>query len=174
MRNWKVDVPQILLVDFYQLSEYFRTMNKHFILIIFTILSLLFVSRSSFSETNLESIQTEHTADVPLIFEDVQKGITSANANLFALYFSKQVYLRLRDIEEGYYSSNQTHSIVQNFLNSYQVIKFRFTSEGGNDAVRYATGGGTFLSRNKRESFQVYVSISKIEDRWVITQFNVY
>lgn len=179
MRTWKVNVPQCSFeFDFYRLSEYFEAMKKTYCVILCSFLFLLFFYGNSFSQDEEfprapQPEQFHGNSEVHSIVENVERGIASSNARLFTVYFAPQVYLRFTGIEEGYYSKNQASSIVQNFFNTYRVVNFKFSTEGGTTTY-YATGGGTFSSRGQRESFQVYVSIAKIEHRWMIVQFNVY
>jgi hypothetical protein len=149
-------------------------MNMPFPIIFLSFLLLSGGLHAQERKTSVDLVQSDRKQQVAFIVGEIEQGIAAGNASFITKYFTKQVYLRVRGMEEGYYSANHAASIVQNFLNTYRVINFRLTTVGGSDATRYATGGGTFFFRGQREVFQVYVSISYVEGQWVITQFSLY
>jgi len=108
------------------------------------------------------------------VFEEVEKGILDGNVKNFSTYFSRQLYVNLRGGENGYYSANQVFYLLQNFFGARRTLHFKFTTYGETDNVPYGTGGGTFTIRGNRETFQIYVALTKLKDRWLIAQFNAY
>jgi hypothetical protein len=108
------------------------------------------------------------------VFEKVQEGLSAANIALFSRYFSSQVLVNLRGGESGYYSASQVYYLLENYLKPRKLARFSFSTiaESGNNP--YATGSVAFNYRGNREYAQVYVSLSKVGDRWMITQINIY
>jgi hypothetical protein len=84
------------------------------------------------------------------------------------------VYLNIRGAESGYFSANQAHYVLQNFFNQHKPVSFSFTSYGESGGSPYATGRGSINVKGNREFIQIYVSLAKFKDRWVIGQFNIY
>lgn len=103
----------------------------------------------------------------------IERGISRSDLESFTQYFSRQVFISLRNGESGYFSNNQAAFVVEDFFKSRRVLHFKFTTIH-TDAEPFATGGGLFLQKGNRETLQVYVALSKPDDRWLITQFNVY
>ena len=114
------------------------------------------------------------------VFEDIQRGISAGDIYVFVKHFAKQAYVSLRGDEGGYYSDgyfseNQLMYILQNFFGSRVIMRqFKFSTIDESETGPYATGSGNFMYRGHRELLQIYVALSKLDDRWVITQFNVY
>ena len=108
------------------------------------------------------------------VIEDLQRGITNSDINAFAKHFGKQVYVDLPGEDGGYFSENQLFYILQNFFGPRHAQQFKFSTVDESDSGSYATGSCVFLFRGHREMLQIYVALSKLNDKLVITQFNVY
>ncbi|HTK81854.1 MAG TPA: DUF4783 domain-containing protein [Bacteroidota bacterium] len=106
--------------------------------------------------------------------KEIEDAILQEDAKAIARYFDKQVYLSLQNNEGSYYSSNQALYVLQNYFSSHHVVSFKFTSSSTTGATSYATGGGKVRVKGNRTSVQMYISLSRSGDRWVISQFNVY
>ena len=111
---------------------------------------------------------------VSALFSDIHTGIVSVDVKKFSTHLAKQVYLNLRGVESGYFSQNQAFYILDSYLSARHVVQFTFSTINGAGPTPYATGGGIFMRHGRREIFQVYTSLSKQDDQWVITQLNVY
>jgi HAMP domain-containing protein len=107
------------------------------------------------------------------LFTLVETAVRGADVGSLAKSFGRQVYVNLKGGESGYFSSNQASFILQSFFTPRRPVSFSFSTiqlEG----EPFATGSGTFLVKGTRETLQLYVSVSRQGDRWVISQFNVY
>ncbi len=112
--------------------------------------------------------------DCKTIFNTVQEGLSNGNIANFARHFGSQVSVNLRGGERGNYSGNQAYYILENYLRSRKVVYIDFSKFDESDANPYATGSVAFNVKGNRELAQVYVSLSSVEERWVITQINIY
>ena len=108
------------------------------------------------------------------ILKEIQAGISEGDGELLARHLGAQVYLSLKSSEGGYYSANQALYILQNFFLLHKPISFTFSTYGDIEANPFATGRGTFNAQGMRESLQLYVSLSRQNGRWVISEFNAY
>lgn len=108
------------------------------------------------------------------IFRSVENGIVGGNVGAFSQYFGAQVHVSLPGGESGYYSSNQAYSILQNYFGSRRTQSFRFSTYGESPSTPYATGAGRFVVRGAVETVQLYVAVSRIENRWILSQVNIY
>jgi len=84
------------------------------------------------------------------------------------------VYVNLRGGESGYYSANQAHYVLENYFKTRRLVNVKFSTIGESDANPYATGSATFVERGTRRLAQVYVSLTRSGERWIITQINIY
>lgn len=108
------------------------------------------------------------------VFKNVQEGILANNISLFSSKLASQVYVNLRGGESGYFSENQVHYVLGNYLRSRKLANFEFTTVGQSESNPYATGSAIFIVKGTREIAQVYVSLSFVGERWAITQINIY
>ena len=108
------------------------------------------------------------------VFADIQKGIQSEDVQVFLRHFATQVYVNLRNVENGYYSANQAGYVLKNFFGARRVANFRLSTVSEDGSAPYATGAGSFMHRGRRESLQIYVGLTKAGHQWLISQFNVY
>lgn len=118
--------------------------------------------------------QDEIPADASRILLEIEKGIQQSRSDEIVNGISRQIYLDLPGREGGYYSANQARYILQEFFRQRKVVHFRFGTKGSSEGVPFATGGGTSVVRGVRGAFQVYVSLARHDDGWVISQFSIY
>jgi hypothetical protein len=113
-------------------------------------------------------------ADVRKLFETIEKGIASSSLAEFSSAFADQVFVNMSSGESGYFSSNQTISILQRYLSSRSSLSFEFSRFSDAGSTPYATGRLSSIARGRKESAQVYVSLRNQDGRWVVSQFNIY
>jgi hypothetical protein len=120
--------------------------------------------------------QTDDSVNVEIatIFNAVENGVTKANIKLFSQHFAKQVSLNLNNQGNAYYSANQSYYILQNYFDTHKVRLFKFSKQNASDTSPYATGGGLLRGRPANDVFQIFISLTFEDNRWVISQFNMY
>jgi hypothetical protein len=116
----------------------------------------------------------EQRPEVRTVFQRIEKGISGSSVPVFSPYLGSQVFVSIRGRDEGYFSRNQAASILQNFLLSLKKTSFGFSKLEESGTNPYATGRLTFINKGNQESVQVYVALTYLDSRWVISQFNVY
>jgi hypothetical protein len=108
------------------------------------------------------------------VFSEIQQGIATGAISSFSHHFHTQVHITLRGGESGLFSSNQAYYLLLNYFRPRKTTGFSFSTYGDSGNSPYATGGVVFNVRGARESAQVYVALSNIGGRWVITHINIY
>lgn len=108
------------------------------------------------------------------IFASVQDGLGSGDVRSFSHHMGSQVYINLRGGESGYYSANQAYYVIESYLKTRKLVNLNFSTIGESDARPYATGSAGLVVRGNKEIAQVYVSLSQIGEKWIITQINIY
>jgi hypothetical protein len=108
------------------------------------------------------------------VFRAIERGFNENNAAAISQYFSHHVFISLPNGQSGYYSGNQSYYILQNYLSGRRIQSLTLQQYGGSDTAPYASGKGRAEARGSVENIQVYVSLSKIGDRWMVTQFTIY
>jgi hypothetical protein len=113
-------------------------------------------------------------ADARKLFGIIERSILSASLTSASSHFAQQVFVNMSGGESGYFSANQTVSILQRYFSSRSSLAFEFSRFSETGSTPYATGRLMFTARGRRESAQIYVSLRFQDSRWVISQFNIY
>lgn len=130
--------------------------------------------RNDLSTIQEPQLRKPQQAEVRRLFGEIEQGIVSASFSSASASFAQQVFVNMSGGESGYFSANQTISILQRYLSSRTSLAFEFSRFNDTGPTPYATGRLTSSSRGRRESAQIYVSLRHQASRWVITQFNIY
>jgi hypothetical protein len=108
------------------------------------------------------------------VVDDVERGIASGSVAAFAGHFPQQVSINLRGEGEGTYSSNQAYYLLDQFFRLRRFTGCRMSTVGESGGTPFATGSATFTLKGARQNAQVYLSLARSGDRWVISQINIY
>ncbi len=124
----------------------------------------------------IREVQTRQPkqAEVQRLFQTIERGIVSSSFSSVSPHIAQQVFVNMSGGESGYFSANQTVSILQRYFSSRTSLSFEFSRFSDTGSTPYATGRLTFNSRGRRESAQIYVSLRFQDSQWVINQFNIY
>ena len=121
-----------------------------------------------------ESSQELEAEKINAIFHDVENALSPNDIDLLTQHIFKQVKLTLRDAENGYFSENQAIYIIKNYFATHKVVNFKFTLSRISGEPPFATGGGYWNIKGKQEKFQVYITVTERDKRWVLAQFIIY
>ena len=113
-------------------------------------------------------------AETRKLFAVIEEGIVISPFGLTPTQFAQQVFVNMPGGESGYFSANQTASVLQRYFSSRASLSFEFSRYSDSGSTPYATGRLNFTSRGRRESAQIYVSLRFQDSKWVIGQFNIY
>ena len=108
-----------------------------------------------------------------LALDEIGSGISSGKIASISSLFSSQIYLNLPNGVSGYYSSNQAYYVVQEFLQTHQVISLNINDVQEDEENVYATGVYRYLVKGKRDSSQIYISMKRSSNKWKITQITI-
>lgn len=108
-----------------------------------------------------------------IIFNRIESAIAQGNVNLLSSYLDSQTYLSLSNGIRGYYSSNQTYYVLEDFFRIYKVASFHFNNLNANENVPYAIGVYSYEFKGKRNTAQAYISLKKTGNSLKITQITI-
>ncbi len=143
---------------------------------VYILLSILFLSGAVPSSGNQRNQpQAKNSDEKPSVtIGQIELAVRSSDIQLISKYFLRPVFISLRGAESGYFSANQASLLLHSFFESRRVVRFTFTTISETEEP-FATGGGVMIEdKGSRQSFQIYVALLKVDNRWVISQFNVY
>lgn len=107
------------------------------------------------------------------VFDKIEEGISAGDPSFFSSFLSSQTYLSLSYGAPGYYSSNQSFYILQDYFNVYRPNYFKFTNSNTRSDSPYASGFMKYEARGMRGSAQVYVSLKYSGENWIISQITI-
>jgi hypothetical protein len=137
-----------------------------FILII--VLSACLVHAQDRKISKFDNNRQENSAGT--ILTEIEDGIAKRNIAAIFKHLSPQTYFSLTNGIRGYFSSNQSYYILEDFFKVYQVLSFKFHSVQIENGNPYATGIYFYDFKGKRETAQVYISLKNVGKSWKITQ----
>jgi len=129
-----------------------------------------------FSQTSNLTRKTDtkkSTQQDELIFKEIESGINEGDIERISKYFGQQTYFSFSNRINGYYSSNQAFYVVEDFFKLYRVTSFKLDNIKNNNNHSYATGKYNYDNKGQRSTAQVYISLKKIGNNWIITQFTI-
>jgi hypothetical protein len=108
------------------------------------------------------------------LFDLVKEGVQKGKVSLFASSLNSQVMVNLGGTESGYYSSSQAYYLLENHFRLHKVVSVEFETIHDADTTPYATGTMVYIRKGSRERAQLYVSLTKADGKWTITQVTIY
>lgn len=108
------------------------------------------------------------------LFTRVQEGLSTGAVDRFSEHMAPQVYINLTGGENGYFSGNQAHYVLAEYLRKRRLVNLKFSTIGETDSTPYATGSATLFVKGTRGIAQVYVSLTRSGEGWNITQLTIY
>ncbi|GAB6282198.1 MAG: hypothetical protein STSR0008_09420 [Ignavibacterium sp.] len=132
-------------------------------------IELSFINNSDGLNYNINFFQEE---DLNKIFSDIENGFNNGTVSSFYSHFSSQNYLSFFNGINGYFSSNQSFYVLENFFQIYHPISFKFnTINIGKNP--YATGILYYDEKGKRNSAYIFVSLNQTGKNWQISQITI-
>jgi hypothetical protein len=108
------------------------------------------------------------------LFDKVQDGLSSGRVSSFSDLLGPQVHVTLRGGESGYYSSSQAYYLLEKYLHTNRLSDLEFSTIGESGNTPYASGKGGIIGKGGSERAQVYVSLTQVGERWLISQIKIY
>ncbi len=150
------------------------------------IILLLFCSSKAQVKQHSKHRQIKDTLVVPAIrsdwqrpqlleiFRKIEHGIQTSALDEYKDELGAMVSIAIGSGERGYFSMNQAVSVLASYFSGRRSISFEFSRIHEKGPAPYATGRFIYVQKGNRESAQVYVSLTRQNARWVISQFNIY
>jgi hypothetical protein len=104
------------------------------------------------------------------IFSDIEIGLSQGNPSVFSDHLASQLYLSIPGEQSAYFSSSQAFYLLEQFFQRTRLPDFQFTTMADGPGTPYASG----VVSGARGQAQVYVSLSRSGERWVISKISIY
>ncbi len=107
------------------------------------------------------------------ILMGAKDALSSGKVDFLRNHLGQRVYLNLFNGTNGYYSSDQAYIILSSFFTTWPPISFSFSSRNFSIANPYGFGPLTYERRGRRGMAELFLSLTRVDDRWVINQITV-
>jgi hypothetical protein len=105
---------------------------------------------------------------------DVELGISTSDASIFAGHLAGQVRLRLGSEDWREFSAKQSYYVLQEFLRDRSFKPFEFSTMDESTEAPFASGTIELVHRGNRQTAQVYVAFSLSPGKCLITAINIH
>lgn len=112
-------------------------------------------------------------AECKKVFIEVGDGFNYGNVYYITPHFGSEVYLNFQDNEKGYFSPDQAHFIVDNFLTNYKAKSFNWQISNASDTYAFALGKYKYRKDGYSKTFVVSASLKYTENKWLLEQIIV-
>ncbi len=107
------------------------------------------------------------------MFEKIQDALATGSTSLLESRLAAKVYLSLFTGENGYYSTDQTLSILSRFFALHVPMGFQRTQGRASAPAPYLVGSLQYQQRGLRASATVYLSLSASSGSWKVNQITI-
>jgi hypothetical protein len=150
---------------------------KIFLLIaaIFTFISNISFSQEDWwKEKKFKDIKTKiKYDDCKKSFKEIAAGLNYSNINSIKKYFADQIYLNIISTEKGYYSNSQAEIILDDFMNYFKVMNFKFKRSYYKNSFAFALGAYKYDIGGGVRELEVSVTLNYDNESWYIDQIIV-
>jgi hypothetical protein len=127
-------------------------------------------SRSSLTPGTTRELGIEHKP----VFTSIEQGLVAGSPDPFVRHLATRLHVSLPEGQSGHFSADQAYYLLEGYLQKNSMSGFRFTLMDTTGAAPYATGGTPVNVKGAEKPTQVYVSLSYVAERWVITKISIY
>jgi hypothetical protein len=120
------------------------------------------------------SNSTARQSPITDIVKKVEFGLQSNSIENIKDELGEIVSITISSGEQGYFSANQALSVLANYFSERRLNSIKFSTIYEKGTVPYATGRFVYMQKGIRKSAQVYISLTRQDSLWVISQFNIY
>lgn len=126
------------------------------------------------NEKFIHNFKTSTNSDSNLIIiSEIEESIKNADVIKLAKFINSKTYFSLMGNINGYYTTNQAFYLLEDFFKIYKVQLFKFNQVNSFENNPYATGTLYYESKGRRSKAQVYVSLKRIGENWIISQLSI-
>ncbi len=133
--------------------------NFRFIILIFAFVSAFQLSANA--------------QDAQRIFSDLQSAFNKGDASLVTVHLGDETYISLLNGYSDYYSRSQAYYVLTEFISFFSPMKMKLTHIVANSSSPYAWGKLFYSARGKNKTAKVFVSVSKTNGKFVISQLTI-
>jgi hypothetical protein len=138
------------------------------------ILSIFTFSNNAQNESFQSNLKPKSIDEKNLnIILEIEQSIKNSDVLKLVRFINAQTYFSMMGNINGYYTTNQAYYMLEDFFKINKVQFFKFTQISSDTNNPYATGVLQYENKGRRSKAQVYISLRKIGDNWIISQLSI-
>ena len=111
---------------------------------------------------------------IKAVFQSVEQALASGAVGEIRRSLGDQVTMNIERQDFGYISANQATSVLNEYFAVRKPTGFSFSKIDTQAQGPFATGRLDYVRQGARGSSQVYLSLTRRDSTWVVSQFNIY
>jgi len=112
----------------------------------------------------------ENDNEITAIFSRFETGIKNANVEDFFSDLDGEIYLSIKKGVSGYFSSNQSYYLLNDYLREYSPLSFNLYKKETEGDYPYGFGSYYYKKKGIRGNSKVFISLKKNNSSWKISQ----
>jgi hypothetical protein len=136
----------------------------------------LFLFNGTFAQNDklIQNFKPNTKSDSNLIvISEIEESIKNSDVIKLARFINSKTYFSLMGNINGYYTTNQAFYLLEDFFKVYKVQLFKFNQINSFENNPYATGTLYYENKGRRNKAQVYVSLKRVGENWIISQLSI-
>lgn len=135
---------------------------------------ILFFTTFAQNEKLIQNFKPNTKSDSNLIvISEIEESIKNSDVIKLARFINSKTYFSLMGNINGYYTTNQAFYLLEDFFKVYKVQLFKFNQINSFENNPYATGILYYENKGRRNKAQVYVSLKRVGENWIISQLSI-
>ncbi|MCS7053819.1 MAG: DUF4783 domain-containing protein [Ignavibacterium sp.] len=150
-------------------------MTKQMTLKIIFILSIIFLE-NNFSQTDklIHNFRSNTKSEsINIIISEIEESIKQSDVLKLSQFINAQTYFSLMGNINGYYTTNQAFYILEDFFKINKIQLFKFNQVNNEENNPYATGTLYYESKGRKNKAQVFVTLKRVGESWIISQLSI-
>ena len=103
-------------------------------------------------------------------FVNISDGFMYSNVNYIIPYLQNEVYISIKNEDKGYYNTDQSRYIIEDFLSKYHSDSFKWKNSVRSENYAFANGKYVYKKDGYLNKLYISVSLKYINDLWLIDQ----
>jgi hypothetical protein len=108
-----------------------------------------------------------------VVFRDLQAAFNKNDVSVVSVHLADETYISLLNGYSDYYSKSQAFYVLKEFVSFFSPMRMKLTHVSVNTSSPYAWGTLYYSERGKNKSAKVFVSVSKVKGKFVISQLTI-
>ncbi len=108
-----------------------------------------------------------------IVMSEIEESIKNSDVIKLTKFINSKTYFSLMGNISGYYTTNQAFYLLEDFFKIYKVQSFKFSQVNSFEDNPYATGTLYYENRGRRNKAQVYISLKRVGENWIISQMSI-